>query len=169
MPISVRKPASHTPDEVFGIDFWHAVEFSRIGRAPIEAFRLGLGATVQTYSGGTRLSNSIAGPSCPGRASPPRPRAGWFVTLGATRGTATDPVSVAPCRATWRTLDSPRPETQIRRSARCGAPGGGCQEAPRTRTAARVRLPRRSTSHSPASRSSGPTAASSPATRSLFR
>ena len=30
----------------FGIDFWHAVEFSRSGRAPNQAFRPGLGATL---------------------------------------------------------------------------------------------------------------------------
>src|SRR4051794_1099081 len=32
-----------------GIDFWHAVEFSRIRRAPHQAFRPSVGATVRTY------------------------------------------------------------------------------------------------------------------------
>src|SRR5215217_8678680 len=36
-------------DKTYGIDFWHAVEFSRIRRAPHQAFRPSVGATVQTY------------------------------------------------------------------------------------------------------------------------
>ena len=34
---------------LFGIDFWHAVEFSRIKRTPPQTFRPAVGATVQTY------------------------------------------------------------------------------------------------------------------------
>src|SRR4051794_36082616 len=33
-----------------GIDFWHAVEFSRIRRAPHQAFRPSVGATSQSYT-----------------------------------------------------------------------------------------------------------------------
>jgi hypothetical protein len=88
----------------FGIDFWHAVEFSRSGRAPIRAFRLVLGATVRIYPGGWRVSNRL-------RSLPPRTTltSTTEVAVRVTRGwghpgTGHPTVSVTPCRATWRRI-----------------------------------------------------------------
>jgi hypothetical protein len=50
-PPRTTKPATASPTtRLFGIDFWHAVEFSRIRRAPPQTFRPSVGATVRTYS-----------------------------------------------------------------------------------------------------------------------
>src|SRR5919112_6779124 len=45
---------------LFGIDFWHAVEFSKIKRTPPQTFRPAVGATVQTYPIGRRTVNFAA-------------------------------------------------------------------------------------------------------------
>src|SRR5215218_4548160 len=43
-------PTAHDlTTRLFGIDFWHAVEFSRIKRAPPQTFRPSVGATAPTY------------------------------------------------------------------------------------------------------------------------
>src|SRR5215218_1056212 len=49
---TTNPPRAHSHDlttRLFGIDFWHAVEFSRIKRAPPQTFRPSVGATVPTY------------------------------------------------------------------------------------------------------------------------
>ena len=103
----------------FGIDFWHAVEFSRIGRAP----RSGLSAT--SRGNRSNLPRWYAGVKLASRSPPPR------VTLPRDRGPGVSHawcghpgnghllVSVTPCRATWRTLDSPCARVQIGWSAAC--------------------------------------------------
>src|SRR5215218_480686 len=53
-----KGPTAHDlTTRLFGIDFWHAVEFSRIKRAPPQTFRPSVGATVLTYPLGRRTVN----------------------------------------------------------------------------------------------------------------
>jgi hypothetical protein len=117
-----KRSSAPDPDGVFGIDFWHAVEFSRIGRAP----RSGLSA--KSRGNRSNLPRRFAGVKLVTRSPPPH------VTLPRDRGPGVchawcgHPgnghllVSVTPCRATWRTLDSRRARVQIGWSAACGVP-----------------------------------------------
>ncbi len=53
-----KRPSAPTPDGVFGIDFWHAVEFSRIGRAPrsgLSARSRGNRSNLPRWSAGVKL------------------------------------------------------------------------------------------------------------------
>src|SRR5947208_12559570 len=54
----------------FGTDFWHAVEFSRNGRAPVRVFRPVVGQPVHAMSATATLSKRFrCGRSLPGRAA----------------------------------------------------------------------------------------------------
>src|SRR5919112_5994931 len=58
---TTRSRARPTDGVKLGIDFWHAVEFSRIRRAPPQAFRLSVGATLLTYPSRSRPVNFAPG------------------------------------------------------------------------------------------------------------
>ena len=125
----------------FGIDFWHAVEFSRSGRAPIRAFRLVLGATVRIYPGGWRVSNRL-------RSLPPRTTltSTTEIAVPVTRGwgrpgTGHPTVSVTPCRATWRRICGAQREhkspgqRRVDAHRRSGGRGSCCPSRPQRRCA----------------------------------
>jgi hypothetical protein len=61
-----KRSSAPDPDGVFGIDFWHAVEFSRIGRAP----RSGLSA--KSRGNRSNLPRRFAGVKLVTRSPPPR-------------------------------------------------------------------------------------------------
>jgi hypothetical protein len=53
----LRPVGAPTPENgVFGTDFWHAVEFSRSGRAPVRTFRSIAGQPVKPSRPDLRLS-----------------------------------------------------------------------------------------------------------------
>src|ERR671920_2122059 len=57
-PHETTRSRARPPDGVkLGIDFCHAVEFSRIRRAPPQAFRLSVGAVAPTYRACPRRVN----------------------------------------------------------------------------------------------------------------
>ena len=83
-----NEPPCHTPDGVFGIDFWHAVEFSRSGRAPIR------GLSARSRGNRSNLlrrlrdcQTRLPGPPAPARAVTAATEGSRrSVTLGAARG-----------------------------------------------------------------------------------
>jgi hypothetical protein len=69
-----KRSSAPDPDGVFGIDFWHAVEFSRIGRAPrsgLSARSRGNRSNLPRWFAGVKLAFPL---STPARDAPPRPR-----------------------------------------------------------------------------------------------
>jgi len=69
----------------FGTDFWHAVEFSRNGRAPVEVFRPVAGQPVHAMSARPALSKTAAGPRGGSRGLSPGPSARASGSRGALR------------------------------------------------------------------------------------
>src|SRR3954451_9037252 len=70
-----RNPHPGTPRRApmtgfFGTDFWHAVEFSRNGRAPVRVSRPVVGQPIHAMSAAASLSKRIrCGTALPGRAA----------------------------------------------------------------------------------------------------
>jgi seryl-tRNA synthetase len=85
---------THVTGSKLGIDFWHAVEFSRSGRASIKPFRAVLEATLLPYQVTLARSKDFASVSHPGRM-PPHPENDMIISgyrwgsSGAAPGPAT--------------------------------------------------------------------------------
>jgi hypothetical protein len=145
-----------------GIDFWHAVEFSRIKHTPTQAFRLSIGATVLAVSiyparvagpGAVRLTPGRSGmfPAVGGRGptlaglagrSPPpigaRTPGRCPVLRGGvqSRGTSHRVVSVPPWRADIQNIRRPRQGESNPARDRSGHPQPRRPRAPCGRAAA---------------------------------
>jgi len=102
----------------FGIDFWHAVEFSRIERAPPQTFRLSVGAVCSVLLVRTACCTVLL-LWCLHRTSP------------ASRGTGTGQASACPVRSV--PCGGGRGPTLADPEGRLTAPIGGGNPRDRTR------------------------------------
>ena len=172
LPARLDRAAVPAPDGVFGIDFWHAVEFSRIGRAPIEAFRPFSGQPFKPTQAGQGCQTRLPLARTPHvhtlrDRGPGRSRsAGGHPGNGHRSGVRLSlPGDVENIRQT-------PPRNANPQVSGCGRPGRRRHRTalrrPDRSTAARLRLPRRSTSQRPRSRSASAGRAPPSATRTLL-
>src|SRR5437588_11434832 len=112
----------HAPGRGFGTDFWHAVEFSRNGRAPVEVSRPVVGQPLNAMSAASPLSKR--------GAREPIPRSGRSrVRLAVGRietknGAATRQLAASSTPATLRLPLRRTSQRPCRRSADSGAASG---------------------------------------------
>ena len=107
------KPPPRNEDK-FGIDFWHAVEFSRSGRTPtrrLSATRRGNPSSLDPHPRGVKPRPEPRCEPARGARTPSRvsttPTPMRLFPGGLPGGTDHLSVSVPPCRATSRTLGRP--------------------------------------------------------------
>src|SRR3954452_8454668 len=153
---SAPRHAEASPrDGVFGTDFWHAVEFSRNGRAPVRVSRPVVGQPIHAMSNAAPLSKRIR---CGHSALPGR------VT---TRVTVLREVSTARPRNASGSPWSAYETKNVCCPRQMAGTGPEAQPEEAVSTPARLRRPRRSTSHLPCRSASGAGTLSGSSTRWL--
>jgi hypothetical protein len=105
----VQRTPNQPTDGVFGIDFWHAVEFSRCGRAPNQG-PSGLVSGQLTQLSRPAWTGQIR--SCSRTGVSPRDRPSATSTLGRQRLSALKAGSVPPRRQRGGTIRSTKPSVK---------------------------------------------------------